>query len=312
MTERIAPVDGGVLAAVLTPLTEDLTPDHGTYVEHCHWLLDEGCDGLAVLGTTSEANSFSVDERLGLMDALAEGGIPGPLLIPGTGCCAIPDTVTLTNKALEIGAAGVLMLPPFYYKPVSDDGLFAAYSEVIQRVADRKLKIYLYHIPQNSGVPITLGLIEKLLKAYPDTVIGIKDSAGDFSNMRKMIDSFPDFRVLSGSDAFLLDVLRAGGAGAITACNNVTAAMSARVYAEWQKEDGNDGGADASQKSLGKVREIISSFPLVSALRELTAQRTGNDSWRSPRPPLERLSAREAKQLTEKLAAVKFTMKQAA
>lgn len=313
MTERIAPVEGGVLAAVLTPLMDDLAPDHRTYVEHCHWLLDEGCDGLAVLGTTSEANSFSVGERLELLDALAEGGIPGPLLIPGTGCCAIPDTITLTNKALEIGAAGVLMLPPFYYKPVSDEGLFAAYSEVIQRVADPKLKIYLYHIPQNSGVPITLGLIEKLRKAYPDTVVGIKDSAGDFSNMRKMIDSFPDFRVLSGSDAFLLDVLRAGGAGAITACNNVTAAMSARVYAEWQK-DGDDGddGADNYQKSLGRVREIISGFPLVSALRELTAQRTGNDSWRTPRPPLERLSAREAKQLTEKLATVKFTMKQAA
>ena len=271
MTERIAPVEGGVLAAVLTPLNEDLTPDHQTYIEHCHWLLDEGCDGLAVLGTTSEANSFSVDERLGLLDALVKGGIPGPLLIPGTGCCAIPDTVALTDKALEIGAAGVLMLPPFYYKPVSDDGLFAAYSEVIQRVANPKLKIYLYHIPQNSGVPITFGLIEKLLKAYPDTIVGIKDSAGDFSNMRKMIDSFPDFRVLSGSDAFLLDVLRAGGAGAITACNNVTAALSARVYAEWQKDDDDEDGADSYQKSLGKVREIISSFPLVSALRELTA-----------------------------------------
>ncbi len=303
MTEPVQPVQGGVLAAVLTPLKQDLAPDHATYVEHCRWLLDEGCDGLAVLGTTSEANSFSVDERLGLLDALVAGGIPGPLLIPGTGCCAIPDTVTLTRKALEIGAAGVLMLPPFYYKPVSDDGLFAAYSEIIQRVADPKLRIYLYHIPQNSGVPITFGLIEKLLRAWPDIVVGIKDSAGDFANMKGMLDTFPGFRVLSGSDAFLLDVLRAGGAGAITACNNVTTALSCRVYADWQGAE-----ADAHQRALGEVREIISSFPLVSALRALTALRTGKESWRTPRPPLEALAAGQTAQLVEKLGAVGFAV----
>jgi 4-hydroxy-tetrahydrodipicolinate synthase len=303
MTEPVQSVQGGVLAAVLTPIKQDLAPDHASYVEHCRWLLDEGCDGLAVLGTTSEANSFSVEERLGLLDALVTGGIPGPLLIPGTGCCAIPDTVTLTKKALEIGAAGVLMLPPFYYKPVSDDGLFAAYSEIIQRVADPKLRIYLYHIPQNSGVPITFGLIEKLLKAYPDTVIGIKDSAGDFANMKNMIEAFPGFRVLSGSDAFLLDVLRAGGAGAITACNNVTASLSTRIYANWRND-----AAEAHQKMLGNVREIISSFPLVPALRALTARRTGKDSWRAPRPPLEALGAADTAQLIEQLASVGFTV----
>jgi 4-hydroxy-tetrahydrodipicolinate synthase len=303
-TKPVKPVDGGVLAAVLTPIKQDLAPDHETYVEHCRWLLDEGCDGLAVLGTTSEANSFSVAERLGLLDALADGGIPGPLLIPGTGCCAIPDTVTLTRKALEIGAAGVLMLPPFYYKPVSDDGLFAAYSEIIQRVADPRLRIYLYHIPQNSGVPITFGLIKKLLKAWPGIVVGIKDSAGDFSNMKNMVDSFPGFRVLSGSDAFLLELLRAGGAGAITACNNVTTSLSTRVYANWRS-----GEADAYQNMLGKVREIISSFPLVPALRALTAHRTGKESWRAPRPPLEPLGAGETARLIEQLASVGFSVR---
>lgn len=307
MAERFSPVEGGVLAAVLTPLKEDLSPDHAAYVEHCHWLLDEGCDGLAVLGTTSEANSFSVDERLGLLDALAEGGIPGPLLIPGTGCCAIPDTVALTNKALEIGAAGVLMLPPFYYKPVSDDGLFAAYSEVIQRVGDAKLKIYLYHIPQNSGVPITFGLTEKLREAYPDTVIGIKDSAGDFANMKKMVATFPDFRVLSGSDEFLLPLLRAGGAGAITACNNVTADLSARLYSHWDEADG-----EGLQQQLSEIRKIVSGFPLIAALREITARRTGRESWRTPRPPLETLPAKEATRLMNRLEAIGFTVKQAA
>jgi 4-hydroxy-tetrahydrodipicolinate synthase len=205
---------------------------------------------------------------------------------------------------LEIGAAGVLMLPRFYYKPVSDDGLFAAYSEIIQRVADPRLRIYLYHIPQNSGVPITFGLIEQLLKAYPNIVVGIKDSAGDFANMKNMIEIFPGFRVLSGSDAFLLDVLRAGGAGAITACNNVTTSLSTRVYANWRGDEG-----DAYQDMLGKVREIISSFPLVPALRALTAHRTGKDAWRAPRPPLEPLGSEKTAQLIERLASAGFTAK---
>ena len=159
----------GVMAAVLTPLNEDLSPDHGKWLDHCRWLLSQGCHGLAVLGTTSEANSFSLAERLAMLDAVGESDLAGNLFVPGTGCCAIPDSVALTNKALEIGAAGVLMLPPFYYKPVDDDGLFAAYSEIIQRVGDSRLRVLLYHIPQNSGVPISLGLIERLVAAYPDT-----------------------------------------------------------------------------------------------------------------------------------------------
>ena len=303
----IAPVAGGVLAAVLTPIKADLAPDHAAWIAHCRWLLAEGCDGLAVLGTTSEANSFSLAERLAMLDALGAAGIPGARVIPGTGCCAIPDTVALTRKAMEIDAAGVLMLPPFYYKPVTDDGLFAAYSEVIQRVGDARLKVYLYHIPQNSGVPITHGLIAKLIKAYPDTVVGIKDSAGDFANMEAMCRKFPGFRVFSGSDAFLLQLMRAGGAGAITACNNVTAAIGARVYADWR----NDRGA-AAQDELGAVRETIQAFPLVAALKEIVARATGNAGWRRQRPPLEPLTAEQADALMAQLAAIGFTMKRAA
>jgi len=303
----IAPVAGGVLAAVLTPIKADLAPDHAAWIAHCRWLLAEGCDGLAVLGTTSEANSFSLAERLAMLDALGAAGIPGARVIPGTGCCAIPDTVALTRKAMEIDAAGVLMLPPFYYKPVTDDGLFAAYSEVIQRVGDARLKVYLYHIPQNSGVPITHGLIAKLIKAYPDTVVGIKDSAGDFANMEAMCRKFPGFRVFSGSDAFLLQLMRAGGAGAITACNNVTAAIGARVYADWR----NDRGA-AAQDELGAIRTTIQAFPLIAALKEIVARATGNAGWRRQRPPLEPLTAEQADALMAQLAAIGFTMKRAA
>ncbi|MGE0744590.1 MAG: dihydrodipicolinate synthase family protein [Rhodospirillales bacterium] len=301
------PVAAGVLAAVLTPLNADLSPDHAAWLAHCRWLLDKGCDGLAILGTTSEANSFSVDERLAMLDAIGGSGIAGARLIPGTGCCAIPDTVRLSKRAVEIGAAGVLMLPPFYYKPVSDEGLFAAYSEIIQRVGDTRLKVYLYHIPQNSGVPITFGLIERLLKAYPDTVVGIKDSAGDVTNMEAMCKSFPGFRVFTGSDAFLLRVLRAGGAGAITACNNVAPDRSAKVFAGWK-----GGDADALQDALNDVRLTIQAFPLVEALKELMAQATGRAGWRRLRPPLMPLSETQCRDLAAQLARTGFALKIAA
>ena len=208
----------GVYTAALTPLTADLGPDLDLLAGHGRWLLDNGCDGLAVLGTTGEANSFSLDERLLILDGLAEAGIPGEKLMPGTGACALPDAIELTRKALDIGAAGVLMLPPFYYKNPSDEGLFAAYSEIIQKVGDDRLRVFLYHFPQMSGVPITYPLIDRLLKEYPETVIGMKDSSGDFDNMSGAAREFPGFAVFSGSDEFLLPLIEAGGAGCITAC----------------------------------------------------------------------------------------------
>lgn len=279
-----SPINGGIMAAVLTPLNQDLSPDHGLWLDHCRNLLAQGCTGLAVLGTTSEANSFSVGERMDMLDALGESDVDASLSVPGVGCCAIPDTVMLCRKALEIGAAGVLMLPPFYYKPVTDDGLFAAYAEIIERVGDSDLKILLYHIPQNSGVPITLDLIERLTGAYPDSVVGIKDSAGDFDNMKAMVERFPGFRVFSGSDAYLLDILRIGGAGSVTACNNIAAVQSAAVLANWQDDD-----AEAYQEALSAIRLATQKFPLVEALKEAMARQTGNNAWRALRPPLQHL-----------------------
>jgi 4-hydroxy-tetrahydrodipicolinate synthase len=296
-----------IYAAVLTPLKDDLAPDLPAWLDHCRWLLKEGLTGLAILGTTSEANSFSVDERLSLLDAIGMSDIDPGRILPGTGCCAIPDTVKLSKRALEIGCAGVLALPPFYYKPVSDDGLFAAYSEVIQRVGDQRLKLYLYHIPQNTGVPITLKLIEKLLAAYPDTVVGIKDSSGDFTNMLAMVKTFPGFRVLSGSDQYLLDLLRAGGAGSITACNNVAARLSARVIAHWRDAQG-----EAAQKQLSAVRIAIQQFPLVEGLKEIMAAFTGRAAWRTLRPPLRPLARDQATALIDALDKLGFAIKQAA
>jgi 4-hydroxy-tetrahydrodipicolinate synthase len=300
------PVEGGVLAAVLTPLNADLSPDLDSFVAHCRHLLASGCDGLAVLGTTSEANSFSVEERIALLESLAKAGIAGARLIPGTGCCAIPDTVRLSKRAVELGAAGVLMLPPFYYKPVTDEGLFAAYAEVIERVGHARLKVYLYHIPQNTGVPITRGLVERLLKAYPGTVVGMKDSAGDFANMKAMCESFPGFRVFSGSDSFLLDVLRAGGAGCITACNNIASQRAARVYAGWR-----GAGADALQAEYAAIRKAVQQFPLIEALKEAMARLTGQPGWRRLRPPLMPLSAADGQRLADALARVGLALEPA-
>ena len=192
----------GVFAAALTPLDDALAPDTEAVIGHYRWLLAEGCDGIVCLGTTGEANAFSLDERLGLLDALGETELPGKLIV-GTGCCAVPDTVRLTRKALEIGAAGVLVLPPFYYKEVSDDGLYAAYARTIEHVGDSGLKLYIYHFPKMTALDMSLDLIGRLIEAYPGTVVGLKNSSGDWGNIAAMIEAFPGFDVFAGSEEFL-------------------------------------------------------------------------------------------------------------
>ena len=203
----------GVLVPALTPFTPTLEPDRTSWLAHCRWLLDEGADGLAVFGTTSEANSLGVDERIELLDYAVSEGIDPALLMPGTGTCALADTVKLTAHAVSCGVGGVLLLPPFYYKAVGDDGLFASVAEVIERVGSPALKVYLYHIPPVAQIGYSVGLIERLVAAYPNTVVGIKDSSGDWSNTKEVLDAIPQLAVFPGSEVFLLDGLRAGGAG---------------------------------------------------------------------------------------------------
>jgi 4-hydroxy-tetrahydrodipicolinate synthase len=185
----------GVFAPVIMPFDEALAPDASRLLRQCRWLVSQGV-GIAIFGTNSEANSLSVDEKIELLDRLIDGGIDRSLLMPGTGLCALPDTVRMTAHAAARGCDGALMLPPFYYKGVSDEGLFRAYAEVIERVADERLKIYLYHIPPVSQVPLSPGLIERLVKAYPGTVAGVKNSSGDWQNIRDMLSAgWDNFRV---------------------------------------------------------------------------------------------------------------------
>jgi len=304
MTLNPTPRLHGVLAPVVTPFTADLAPDSARLVRHCRWLLDRDV-GIAVFGTTSEGNSLSVAERLALLDALVEAGVPPARMMPGTGCCAFPDTVELTRRAMRHGCAGVLMLPPFYYKGASDDGLFASYAEVIERVGDERLRIYLYHIPQVSQVPITLALIERLLARYPGTIAGVKDSSGEWSNTQAMLERFQPrgFDVFSGSETFLLATLRGGGAGCISAIANVNAPAIVALAREWEKP-----GADARQAAVDDVRTAFRKFPVIPALKAAVAHYAGDDAWAALRPPLLALTARERAQLLASLDAIGFTV----
>lgn len=293
----------GVFAAALTPINEDLSPNYKNHAAHCQWLLDNGCDGLAVLGTTGEANSYSVPEKIAIMENLVANGIPAEVLMPGVGCCAIADTVELTKKAVELGASGVLMLPPFYYKGVPDDGLYAAYSETIERVADDRLRVYLYHIPPVSQTPISYDLIERLLKAYPDTVVGMKDSSGDLENMTGAARKFPGFAVFTGGDQLTLGLMKAGGVGCITAVCNIAPHWLKELYEGWDGDKGLE-----LQDRMAQLREIIISFPQIQALRAVKARQTGDDSWRESRPPLVTLDQAKSQELYKKLDDFGFSM----
>lgn len=301
-----SPVSAGVLAAALTPLKADLSVDHALFAENCRWLLASGCNGLAILGTTSEANSFSVEERIEIMERLVAAGVEARVLMPGVGCCAIPDTVRLAKRALDLGASGVLMLPPFYYKNPTDDGLFAAYSEAIERIGDGRLRVYLYHIPPMSQIPLSHALIARLIQAYPGAVVGIKDSGGMIDNMTAMVKAFPGFVVLSGADQLLLPLLKAGGAGCITAVCNVCAPLARELYDAFKA--GDAARAEAAHQRIATIREIVSGYPLVPSLRTVMAHYTGNEAWRRPRPPLVPLGEAQRAELLRRLAALNFAL----
>ncbi|HUF79555.1 MAG TPA: dihydrodipicolinate synthase family protein [Burkholderiales bacterium] len=295
----------GVLSPVITPFGKDYAPDAGRFVRHCRWLLKSGCAGLAVFGTNSEANSMSVAEKRALLEALIAGGVPAASLMPGTGHCALSDSIEMTRAAVELGCAGVLMLPPFYYKGVSDEGLYRSFAEVIERVGDERLQLYLYHIPPVSQVPITLGLIARLLSKYPGIVAGAKDSSGDWSNTLAMLDGFAKdgFDVFAGSEAFLLDNMRHGGKGCITATGNINPRPIAEVYRNWRSAD-----ADRLQAGISATRKIVQKQPMIPALKATVAHFGNDPQWRTCRPPLTELTAAQEETLITELKAAGFSM----
>jgi len=293
----------GVLSPVVTPFNADLSPDADRLIKQCQWLLSQNV-GLAVFGTNSEANSLSVDEKIDLLVRLKEAGVDTSRMMPGTGCCALTDTVRLTAHATKLGCAGTLMLPPFYYKGVSDEGIFANFAEVIERVASESLRIYLYHIPPIAQVGFSVDLIERLVTRYPKTVVGIKDSSGDWDNTYSMLDrKWDDFRIFVGSESFLLANMRNGGAGCISATANVNPAAIDDLYQNWQADN-----ADDLQRALDEVRDTVMAYPMIPALKATVAEFGGDDAWRAVRPPLVSLDADKSAALAAALRNIGFEM----
>jgi len=282
----------GVIAPVLTPFGQDGTPDPDRFIEHAEWPLSDegGCHALAPFGTTSEANSIGLDERMELLEDLVDAGVEPLSLMPGTGTCSMTDTVILTQHAMDLGCGGVLMLPPFYYKQPSEDGLFRYFSDVIDEVGDDRLKIYLYHIPPVAQVGFPLTLIERLRQEFPETVVGLKDSSGDWSNMKAILDAFPDFELFPGSELFLLDGLKNGSAGVISATANVSGKLMRAVFEDWKADE-----AEQLQARISAMRKTIQSFPMIPVLKSIVAHYRKDPQWRQLRPPFEALSEAEAK-----------------
>lgn len=293
----------GVLTPVITPFDDNLAPDADALVRQCRWLLSQDV-GLAVFGTNSEGNSMSVVEKKDLLTQLVEGGIDPGRLMPGTGCSALTDSVDLTRHAVSLGCAGALMLPPFYYKGVSNNGLYRNYAEIISRVGSDALQIYLYHIPPVAQVGFSLDLIERLLHDFPEVVAGIKDSSGDWDNSHAMLErQWDDFRVFVGSETLLLRNMRAGGAGCISATANANPGAIVELYRDWRAED-----ADEKQGELDDLRAIVQAYPMIPALKAIAAHYSGNPSWRHVRPPLMPLTAAAATELLHRLEQHGFRM----
>jgi 4-hydroxy-tetrahydrodipicolinate synthase len=264
-------------------------------------MIADGCEGLAILGTTSEANSLSLDERRRIIDAHVEGGIEADRLLPGVGACAVDDVVTLARHAHEIGASGVLMLPPFYYKKVPDDGIFAFFARVIDKLGAKAPRIMLYHIPPMAAVGFSLELTGRLIEAYPGIVVGMKDSSGDAENTLAVIKAFPEFAVFPGAELYLVRAMKAGARGCISATANVNAAGIATLLKKWQSPE-----ADKLQEEVSAIRKAIEARGNIPGCKAILADRYGDAAWANVRPPLLALNDKAKAELLAEPAIVRL------
>lgn len=283
----------GVWAASLTPLNDALEPDPDRMVDHITRLVAEGCDGVVLLGTTGEATSFSVEERRRLLGEIIERGIEPSRVIVGVGCAAVSDTVALSNHAADLGCAGLLMLPPFYYKGLPQEWLGQAYGWVIERI-EQPVPVLLYNIPQVSGVTITPGLASSLAATHPGVVVGIKDSSGELGSLLDFIAAWPTGRVFAGDERLLLAGLEEGGAGTISGPANVNASLIRRAYE----------GETQVVSAFDRLRQAIAPYPAVPALKEMVAAMRDDPGWARVRPPLQALSEGSARTLLSALQAI--------
>ena len=279
----------GVIAAVATPITEDGAPDLKRATQLARYLLDNGCDGLNVLGSTGEATSFSLVERMAVMGAYKANGLPLERLMVGTGAASVSDAVALTRHAAELGFAGALVLPPFYYKGVPDDGLFAYIEALVKATAQTPIPIYLYHYPALSGIPWHVELIKRLRDSFPSRIVGLKDSSGDMAFARAAAAIAKDFAVFPSTEACLLEPRDGAFAGCISATANLNSDLCARAWSE--------GDASALEAAVA-IRKLFEGRPLVSGVKTLLAHIHGDPALARVRPPLAAVSAADRAAIT--------------
>jgi 4-hydroxy-tetrahydrodipicolinate synthase len=273
-------------------------------LKQCQWLRSNDV-GVAIFGTNSESNSISSIEKMEVLEKLVAGGLDPKIMMPGTGACSVAETVFMTSAAVKAGCAGVLMLPPFYYKDVSDDGLFSYFSEVIEQVGDSRLQIYLYNIPPITKIPMSLALLERLIKTYPNTIAGMKDTSGDWSYTEAVLKQFAPqgFRVFAGNEIFLLRTMQNGGYGCISSMVNIDPRRNAYLAAHWQ-----DSHADQLQAELDQVRAALVKFPTVPTMKAVIAHFSKDPEWARVRPPLVSLSPEQKAQMALELEKINFSI----
>lgn len=278
----------GVFSAALTPINDDYSINLISYLAHCKWLLKQNLTGLGIFGTTGEANCFNIDEKIEALDFLIDNNIEPNLLLPGTGQCSIIDTVKFTKRCSTLKVKAVLVLPPFFYKDVSEEGVIEYYKRVIEEVGDNDLQYILYNIPQTSGVEITFDIIEKLIKLYPNNVIGMKDSSGNLDNMLKITKFFNEFSLFSGSDSLALKVTKHGGAGAITATTNISGKLLSFIINNFKKESEIHNFHEL-QLLQEKIRQTLFTHEPVSALKAFMSIKFNKSEWNRVSPPLQKI-----------------------
>ncbi|MAL83092.1 MAG: dihydrodipicolinate synthase family protein [Idiomarina sp.] len=293
----------GVYCAAATSVLSSGEPDHAAFAIHAKSLLEEGCDGIALLGTTGEANSFSIAQRQDLLSRVIASGVAPQRLMPGTSQTNVADSVALTRHAVEAGVAATVILPPFYYKGVSDEGLFRFYAELIEGVASDDLRIVLYHIPPIAQVGLSLELVGRLLESFPGIVIGIKDSSGKLESMQAFANAFENFSVLSGADPFMLPLLRSGGAGCITSSSNLIANHLRLVFDNWH-DASRAAEVDNAQSRIEAWRNLSNAYVQLPTIKAMLARRRNNEGWTRVRPPLVALNEIECNDVWAQMAAL--------
>ena len=297
----------GIYTASLTPLFDSFEPNIPALIRHAQWLLEEGSDGVALLGSTGESNSMTVEQRQSIIEQSALE-LPPDRLMMGTGSCALQDAVRLTQASVNAGVLSVLVLPPFYYKPQNEESVLSFFSLLVEAVDNPNLRIIFYNFPQLSGYNFSIKILQELKLRFGNIAAGIKDSSGDWNNMLDMVQNVPDLMVYTGTETLLLDILRKGGAGSITATANLIVPECQHVFQAWK--NGRSEAADQAQKHLTALRIAFESYSFVSEMKSLLAAQTNSEEWNHMLPPFAQLPDEQVEELTEQIKVLGLDLSQ--